>query len=52
MKSNKCEDCNKEYDPDQYYFWCNKCGEKNEKDWIEYLRQVAKDYDDDRGWQS
>jgi len=31
IKKDICEDCGKPFEPDQYYFWCNKCGFKREK---------------------
>ena len=31
IPKSKCENCGKLFDPDQYYFWCNKCGWEREK---------------------
>lgn len=43
-KEEICNDCEKSYEPDQYYFWCNKCGEEREKSfWRRYnLKKVNK----------
>ena len=35
----KCAECDKPYEPDQYYAWCNKCGEKIEKEWFDNSEQ-------------
>jgi len=35
---HSCMGCEKEYEPDQYYAWCNKCGKRLEKEfWSSYF---------------